>query len=441
MVIFRQSIHLIIISYKLNYLRLSRIKNIINNLKNEFLFVTLTNITSFLGSIILVVIISRNLELNEFGIYGLSLTVTTIFFQILYGPLSNGFQRFLPLSIDLRSEKSFMYGNSKIWINASLIVFVNFFAALPIIYYLNKFNWIYLTILIFFFTIASSIFELNISYFHSQRKRKKVLELRIIENSIKILLLLFFVPTSPEIVLLLFSIAYCLLIFLYPKILISILTYRKNLRTKYWEKKTKIYMKPFMIWGVFNWVQLNSAKWFLEILDNTSNVGLYNGLFQIGYTSIILIGSTIISFVTPIFFEKTNLSGKSTLNLNKLFNYIIYCSPLLLGIVFIIFYFFSDILIMLILGDKFIEVSDLLPIVAIAATLFSLSNLIATFTFTKNRPNSMMFPNIFSSIIGTIITFFLIHKFSIEGAVAALVVFNIIYISLTIINTKKTLIN
>ena len=96
---------------------------------------------------------------------------------------------------------------------------------------------------------------------------------------------------------------------------------------------------------------------------------------------------------------------------------------------------------MLILGDKFIEVSDLLPIVAIAATLFSLSNLIATFTFTKNRPNSMMFPNIFSSIIGTIITFFLIHKFSIEGAVAALVVFNIIYISLTIINTKKTLIN
>ena len=60
----------------------------------------------------------------------------------------------------------------------------------------------------------------------------------------------------------------------------------------------------------------NSSKWIIEILDTNENLDI-NGLYQITYTPIILIGSTFLAFILPIINQKIKITGYSDFNLHS----------------------------------------------------------------------------------------------------------------------------
>ena len=48
-----------------------------------------------------------------------------------------------------------------------------------------------------------------------------------------------------------------------------------------------------------------------KFFDTNENLGLFNALYQISITPILLLGTTIFAFLSPIINEKTDLRGKS----------------------------------------------------------------------------------------------------------------------------------
>ena len=193
------------------------------------------------------------------------------------------------------------------------------------------------------------------------------------------------------------------------------------------------------MWGAFIWVQNNSSKWIIEILDTNENLGLFNGLYQITYTPIILIGSTFLAFILPIINQKIKISGYSDFNLHSFLNKSIAVATLLLCLIIIVVYLFDKTLVLLILGEKFIDISDLMVLSIIASFFYSLHNICAYFIYSMLSPKKMLLINILVPILTVIISIPLIYLYSIKGAIYALIISNLVLFLITYMKTISVL--
>ena len=153
------------------------------------------------------------------------------------------------------------------------------------------------------------------SYYQSLRKRIQVFNIRLFELLGKTSFLVLLGTQSVEKVFVYFIITYIIIVLLNLSFIKRLTFFINNEKVDYWKLKIIDYIKPFLYWGLFLWLYFNSGKWLVDTFDTTDIVGFYNGIYQIGFTSILLIGSTINAFLLPILFQKTNILGSSEIDL------------------------------------------------------------------------------------------------------------------------------
>ena len=408
-------------------------------LAREGSIVILTNIVQFLDKILILYILARAFDVNEFGIYGLAITINGLFSQLLFGPFLNGFSRFNPVSFKLNQEENFLSSIFILWLRFSLYVILFSIFVIPIIFLTNKTEFLKLFCIVILYSFLSNFIELIATYFQSLRYRFKVLLIRICDAAFKIFFLSLIGITSIEMVFIYYNLTFIIIMIFNIKFLKKLLSLKFNIKTKYWNKKLLKFIKPFLYWGVFLWIYLNSGKWLLEFIDSTENVGFYNGIYQIGYTSILLIGSTINTFLLPILFQKTNVSGKSEIDLNLWYNRIIKFGIITALLIAFLTSLISKEVILFILGNKFLDVNSFLPYMILSGCLYSLSNVISGFSMAKNKPEILINVNIFNSIISSLMTLILIYYYSIYGAVIGLLFSSIIYFFSIHLKVKQVL--
>jgi O-antigen/teichoic acid export membrane protein len=405
----------------------------------EGLIVILTNIVQFFEKLLIVIILARFLEINVFGIYGLALTINGLFSQLLFGPFLSGFSRFNPISHKSKEEKFFLSSSSILWVKFLLFVILISILSLPIFYLFNKSDFLQLFFLVILYTLISNLCELIVSYYQSLRKRIQVFSIRLIELIGKVSLLVFVGFSSLETVFIYFILIHILIVVINIDFIKHLVFIKNNEKVNYWREKIIIYIKPFLYWGIFLWIYLNSGKWLLEIIDTTDNVGLYNGIYQIGYTSILLIGSTINAFLLPILFQKTDISGSAEIDIKFWYRRIIFFGILTTIFITFICTIISKPLVQLILGEKFTGVHYLFPYMILAGALYTMSNVIAGFSYAKNKPQILLHLNIITSIVSFFVTSILIYYFSLYGAVIALLISSLFYFIVIHFKVKQIL--
>ena len=411
----------------------------INSYGRESFFVISTNIIQVAEKIIILVIVSSALSIGDFGIYGLALTVQTFFNQFLYVPFSNGFFRFLPISISFNQKFNFYVSSFRIWLALSSITILIFLLVCLIAFFTSKSEWLFILSLILFFTLSSSFIELIIMSYKALRNHQATLKIRLLDLALKIILIVIIGLNRIEDIFIILVLS-SFLIFIYNfKFLKYFSIFRHTIRNKYWIKKVLHFSKFFYIWGGFIWVQNNSSKWIIEILDTNENLGLFNGLYQITYTPIILIGSTFLAFILPIINQKIKITGYSDFNLHSLLNKSIAAALVLLCLIIIVVSLFDKTIVLLILGEKFIDISDLMVLSIIASFFYSLHLICAYFVYSMLSPKKMLLINILVPILTVIISIPLIYFYSIKGAVYALLISNLVFLLITYMKTISTL--
>jgi O-antigen/teichoic acid export membrane protein len=63
------------------------------------------------------------------------------------------------------------------------------------------------------------------------------------------------------------------------------------------------YLRPLLISGVFIWIQLFAVRWVLHLFGSLAAVGGYFAYYQIGFMTMLIGGSVLMRFLTPIFFD------------------------------------------------------------------------------------------------------------------------------------------
>src|SRR4029453_7072687 len=63
------------------------------------------------------------------------------------------------------------------------------------------------------------------------------------------------------------------------------------------------------VWGIFAWAVATSKRWSLQLFANTSDVGQYAVLYQLGFFPCVLVADALQQLVAPIWFQRAGLGS------------------------------------------------------------------------------------------------------------------------------------
>jgi len=209
----------------------------------------------------------------------------------------------------------------------------------------------------------------------------------------------------------------------------------KKIAKKNWSREMWLYSWPFMMWGIFGWAQQSSTRWALEIFDSTADVGRYAVIAQIGYFPIQTAITLLMTFLMPILYSR---AGDATDQARRegvdsvIRNVALmgFCSTLLATLITFIFH---ELIFEVLVSESYRSISQYLPLMVLSGGIFGIALVISGRFFAFLTPSQLIPASIGSSIVGIMAAFIGTYYFSVLGAVLAMLVHSLAFITLTLL--------
>ncbi len=223
-----------------------------------------------------------------------------------------------------------------------------------------------------------------------------------------------------------FSIAYLVVLFsqffFYHKQLKPFLEQKEDFKLetiKEWQLKLVKFTIPVMLWGGMTWLKTVSDRWALGMFVDTSSVGLYAVLLQIGYVPVVLCGGLFIQLLTPIMYSLSgDASCKRNLAKADMYNLWMVISIFMLTSMGVIVSSITHKLIFsLVVAEEFRIVSKFLPAMVLSAGIFMAGNLASVMLTSRLNTKSVAIPMIGTSIFGIILNIIFAKFYGITGVI------------------------
>ena len=200
--------------------------------------------------------------------------------------------------------------------------------------------------------------------------------------------------------------------------------------SKDWEKDFWVYAKPFMIWGIFTWMQLSSDRWSLSLFSSTADVGLFTVVYQLGYYPISFLSGIFLQYISPILFQWSgDATERTRTQKSSLFVRRLVIFSLLFGLVItLLALVFHKYIFMLFAASQYRQVSYLLPWMVLSGSIFATGQFASMHYLNLISPNKLLLPKILTAILGVVLNFILAKLFGLTGTIAASLIFSTVYL-------------
>lgn len=389
-------------------------------------------------------IISR-IGTENYGVYSLIITISTILTAVYFGPIQQGFTRFFSFYSE-KNQASLFTGMMVRFILISTLGFL--IMILPLSYLVQSFltnEYLYLLVLIGVFIAFSKSSEFFNASFNILRRRKINSILQSLEKFAVIALL----------IILLFSrnlnLYNVLIVLSLTALIFSVIKYFKFKDKVYAQtanvpevkkeiiKSIAVYSAPFLFWGLAGWLQLNSEKWIIAKILSASDVGIYSVMVSLVSILIGIPNTLLNEFSLPIIFQQfTDPNDRQ--KTAKGFNYINILSwlvALITVVSTIVTFFFGRYLILLISYKEYTIYYYLLPLLTFGTGLFLTAQTMINLGLALNIPRIYLIPKILIGIISVILNIIFINSFGVPGAAYSVLAVGVIFfVYISMINKK-----
>lgn len=398
-------------------------------------FVTVASFFSAFFAFLLQIFLSNNLSLEDYGHFIHVFTLITIFLPFVCFGVP---QLWLKIYGELGKEsiKNFdkFYFNILI-ILVLVLVFLIFWAKI------NHFNSNEKNLLfvLSFILISQIFFELSCSVLQIRQNFKKLSFFILIQNLIRLLMLLLIYLFIKNMTVSIVS--YCYLISAIIVIFISFF----ELKDFFNKNKIKISMKRIHLFSFYNCLPIATAN-FLGMLYLSSNIILLNFLSNKESIAIFNIALTIfyLTLIIPntiyhkIYLAKFHYwANHDVLKLKKHFFYGSIAMFFLGLFCSLIINLFSDIFILTVFGERFYSSIHLLNILSFALPIVFPSYVIGSILLTKNLILKKIINMTIVAIITPILSYSLFLKYSLTGVSISILIISILLFILNLISLKK----
>ena len=400
----------------------------------EASWIVLGQIVSILGMLVLVRVLTENLEPSQYGRLALGITVATLVNQVITGSLSNGIGRFYSIASEQDDIGGFYRASGRLMFYATLAVLGVGLVLLGGLLLIDYPQWLGIASAVLVFSLFNGYNTTMNGIQNAARQRVIVAFHSGLDAWMKIILVLgvmYWHGQSATSVI----IGYALSAFVVSISQFVMLWRQKNRQdttkkenTK-WVREIWAYSWPFSTWGIFTWAQQSSDRWALEAFASTGQVGMYAVLFQLGYRPIAMVTGMAMTFFGPILYQRAGDGTDSTRNASvHLLAWRI--SFITLSATFIVFFLLlalHEAIFKMLVAEEYRNISNMLPWIVLAGGIFAAGQMLILKLMTEMKTAAMVRVKLTTSIVGVALNYCGAAAVGIQGIVAAALVFSIIY--------------
>ena len=410
----------------------------VQRLGREFFWIVTGQAVTVIGSLVGVRLLTGVLSPDVYGEMALGMTVATLVYQIVLGPLCAPASRFFAPAREKGELASFLMALRKFFAQATGIVLL--FAGLICLVLLlaGEFKWLLLSIAAFGFALLSGYNYLLDSMQNAARQRLIVAWHQALASwgrSLMAVGMVLWLGATSTVAILGYGLATLLVLgsqwWFFRRMLqpAGDATATGDGSIQRWRKQMFTYAWPFAAWGVFTWAQTVSDRWALQMFVSTRDVGLYAVLFQLGYYPISLLAGLMVQLVSPIFFQRAG-DATDVLRMRWVYNInwrLTMATLILTGISTLFAYVLHGFIFRWLVAPEYRDISWLLPGMTLAGGLFATGQFAAISLFSETETRILITPKIATAIIGVMLNIIGAVWFGVSGVVGACAVTSGIY--------------
>ena len=169
-----------------------------------------------------------------------------------------------------------------------------------------------------------------------------------------------------------------------------------------WLRMMWVYSWPFACWGIFTWAQSASDRWALQFFADTSAVGRYAALYQLGFAPLTMASGMLIALLTPVMFQRAG-DARDDERVAHVFRATTQAALGMFALTLIVAMLFgllSDWIFRLFTAKAaYREVAPLMPLMALAAGLQACHHILGIRVSTLLETRSILVPQIASALM------------------------------------------
>jgi len=404
-------------------------------LAKEGVSITLGQVFSVLGALVLVRVLTESLDPVQYGQIALGLTIVGLVEQVTMSGLGAGINRFYSVAAEKGDLGGYLHASRYLVMCATLVVAVVGPILLGVLGFVGGAGFVAFAAVTIVFSLLNAYVGMFSAIQNAARRRATVAFNSVLDAWLKVLFAVsmigLFGASSIAVVggyLLSSLVVTGSQLYFLGRLLPRQIDWRADRRP--WVKQMWAYAWPFSTWGIFTWAQVSSDRWALEVFATTQDVGLYAVLFQIGYAPVAMATSMAVSFIGPILFQRSGDASSESRNAGV---GILAWRITFLFLGFTVFGFLAALALhewvfRLLVAAEFRSMSYLLPWVVLAGGLFATAQMLSVKLMSDLRPAAMLWVKIVTAVLGVALNVYGASVAGADGVVVALVTFSVIYL-------------
>lgn len=406
----------------------------IKRLAREAAWVVGGQFVAVLGSLVLVRVLTEYLEPMQYGELALGLTFALLVNQAVMGGLAGGIGRYYSIAVENMDVGGYLYAARRLMGYATIVALVLGVVTLTLLAWLGQLRWGGLLVATIAFSVLAGCSAALTAIQSAARQRAMVAIYGSLDAWLRILLVvaaITFIDSTGAAVMVGYALAALIATGIqYYYLKHSLPQVGRGVQGQdAWTRRIWAFAWPISVFGVFTWMQQMSDRWALQAYASTQEIGLYAVVFQLGYTPIALITGMVMSFLSPILYQRAGAAVDHVRNkaVHRLVWFVALGGLLLTVLAFVLSLLLHTWVFRLLVSESYREVSYLLPWVVLAGGVFAVGQMLALKLFSEMRPASMSRAKIVTALMGIGLNIYGAWKFGLPGVVGALVTFSGIY--------------
>lgn len=421
-------------------------------LGREFLWITLGQAASVIGSLVGVRLLTELIPPAEYGRLALGMTIAGLVNQVVLGPLSGGTTRFFSAAREVGELGEYLGAVRRLTQRATLVILA-VAATLTVGLALSGWtDWVALTATAFAFGLLSGYNSLLNGMQNAARQRAVVALHQALESWGRFLVaaaLVVWLGATSTVAIIGYIVAMVVIIASQLRFLARVTrstdppseppTSAVSVRVHVWRTMILNYSWPFAVWGIFSWAQVASERWALQVFGSAQLVGLYAVLYQLGYYPIFTATGLLAQLVQPAMFQRAGDASNSR-RMGQVYRITWYLTGITLGVTLVAVgaaAALHNLIFRLFVAQQYASVASLLPWMVLAGGLYAVAQVAVIGPLSSRESKILMWPRVTSAVLGIGLNWFGAARFGIAGVVGAGVVFGAVYLTWILVIVVK----
>ena len=386
-----------------------------------------------LGGLLGLKVMTENLSPQDFGQFALLLTVATLTSQVIFGGVNLAASRLVVSAAEVSDLISYQQALFRVAMRAMVLLMGVFIALLAASIFFGLAISIQAVFLSMVFSVASSANSVFTGVLISTGQQKSASKYQVLEVWIRVLVLdIVFRSTHG-------GLEGAIAVYAFAAVVVSLYqrkTYRQMIErgtagarvAEDWAPQMQRIAALYMPGAFVVWVQQASDRWALELFQDSAAVGAYAVLYQLGFSSMVLIFGVGIRVIQPFVYSDATAAGWRSRSSNgqRYSRNLIFVGCAIGSVSFLAASLFHDQLFGILVGPQYNGFSYLLPWVVVAAIVFGLSEVLALALQGRLLVRRLAAVKVSVGFAGVLLSFFGAWVSGLQGVVAAFMVYNLL---------------